>query len=287
VAIAFRGAAGKVTASTGTLTGVVLPGTVVAGDAMVAVASYSGSGQTLAGAGAGGAPTGWAVLSGPVTKGTSLTEYLLVKTATSGDAGATVLFDWSSAAAIRNTEVSIYSGCDTTTPVLASASFVETTAGTAHVSPTVSRGSITGCWGVEFFADRGSPGSTTITGAGLTTRNTDLGTGGGSITSAVADANTTITGASGGGTTWTAQLSTANAILWTVVLQPPALTGPTGLTATPITSSRIDLVWTATSGAIGYDVERNSVIVASPVTKSYSDTGLTPATLYSYRVRSS
>jgi hypothetical protein len=286
LAIGFRGAAGKITASSGSITGVVLPATVAAGDAMLAVASYSGSGQTLAGAGSGGAPTGWAVVAGPITKGTALTQYLLVKVAVGGDASTTVPFDWSSTAAIRNTEVSVYSGCDTTTPVLGSASFVETTTGTTHVSPTVSRGAITGCWGVEFFGDRGSPSSTSASGSGLTSRNSDVGTGGGSVTSVVADTNAAISGASGGGTTWTGTLSTANAILWTVVLQPPATTGPTGLTATPVTSSRIDLAWTAVSGATGYDVERNSVIVASPATNAYSDTGLSPSTLYSYRVRS-
>jgi hypothetical protein len=286
VAIAFRGAAGKVTPSTGTNTGVVLPVGVVAGDAMVAVASYSSSAQTLAGTGSGGAPAGWQILSGPITKGTVLTQYLLAKTAVAGDAGATVLFDWSAVAAIRNTEVSVYSGCDTTAPVLAFTSFIETTAGTTHVSPLASRSGVAGCWGVEFFADRGSPSSTSASASGLTSRNSDIGTGGGSITSVVADTNATVSAASAGGETWTATLSSNNSILWTLVLQPPGTTGPTGFTATPISSSRIDLAWTATAGALGYDVERNSVIVASPVTNSYSDTGLTPSTTYSYRLRS-
>lgn len=286
MAIGYRGAAGKITAATGTNTGVVLPGTVAAGDAMVAVAAYSGTTQTLGGGGAGGAPAGWTVVTGPIDKGTTFRLYVLSKVATALDAGATVLFDWTGTAAIRNTEVSVYSGTDTTTPLLGSATFVETATATTHTSPTVSRGSITGCWGVEFYVDRGSPSSTTAAGTGLSARNSDIGTGGGSLTSAVADTNAAITGASGGGTTWTGSLSTANVILVTVVLQPPATSGPTGLTATVISSSRIDLAWTAVSGATGYDVERNGVVVASPATNSYSDTGLTPSTSYNYRVRS-
>ena len=145
-----------------------------------------------------------------------------------------------------------------------------------------------GCWIVEFAEDRGSPGSTTLTHGTYTQRDIQVGTGGGSMTAAVADSNTTVSiSTTAGGGTWTGTLSTANAILWTVALLPPATTGaPTGLTATPVTSSRIDLDWDDTAGATGYDVERNSVVVASPAVSAYSDTGLTPNTLYSYRVRS-
>lgn len=284
MAIAFRAAAGKITASTSTNTGVVLPGTVAAGDAMLAVASYSGSGQTLT------IPTGWSAVTGPITKGTALTQYLAVKVATGADAGASPLWDWSSTAANRNTEISIYSGTDTSSPILGSASFVETATTTSHVSPTVTPGGgiPAGSWDVEFFGDRGSPSSTTISASGLTTRDSQIGTGGGSITTAVADPNTTITGSSAGGTTWTAQLSSANAILWTVILQPLAFSAPTGLTATPISSSRIDLAWTAVVGATGYNVERDAAIIATAVaTNSYSDTGLAPASTHTYRVQAS
>jgi hypothetical protein len=61
---------------------------------------------------------------------------------------------------------------------------------------------------------------------------------------------------------------------------------PTGLTATPVSSSQIDLSWNAVSGASGYDIERDgTVIVFDHVGTSYSDTGLNPSTLYTYRVR--
>lgn len=67
----------------------------------------------------------------------------------------------------------------------------------------------------------------------------------------------------------------------------PAFAAPTGLSATAISSTAIDVSWTAGAGAASYDVERDGVIVASSfVGTTYHDTGLTPATLYSYRVRS-
>lgn len=65
------------------------------------------------------------------------------------------------------------------------------------------------------------------------------------------------------------------------------LSVPTGLTAQWVTPTRIDLTWNAVGSAAGYDIERNGVVVKfDQLTNSYSDTGLTPQTSYSYRVRS-
>jgi hypothetical protein len=62
-------------------------------------------------------------------------------------------------------------------------------------------------------------------------------------------------------------------------------TVPTGLTATPISSAQINLSWTASTdnvGVTGYKVYRGGILVGSPATTTYSDTGLTAATRYSY-----
>lgn len=62
---------------------------------------------------------------------------------------------------------------------------------------------------------------------------------------------------------------------------------PLNLTATPVSASRVDLDWDPVMGAGSYDVERDGAVIAYSVTAtSYSDTGLTAATEYSYRVRS-
>ena len=63
---------------------------------------------------------------------------------------------------------------------------------------------------------------------------------------------------------------------------PPAV--PTGLATTPVSTSRIDLTFDAVAGAASYQVYRNSVLVGSPSTNSYSDTGLTANTTYTYTV---
>jgi hypothetical protein len=61
---------------------------------------------------------------------------------------------------------------------------------------------------------------------------------------------------------------------------------PTNLVATPVSTTQINLSWTAASGATGYDVEKDGTIVATAITTTtYSDTGLTPGSTHSYRVR--
>ncbi len=60
---------------------------------------------------------------------------------------------------------------------------------------------------------------------------------------------------------------------------------PTNLQGTPVSSSQINLTWTASSGATGYQVFRNGTQVGSPSTNSYSDTGLAASTQYSYYVK--
>lgn len=70
-----------------------------------------------------------------------------------------------------------------------------------------------------------------------------------------------------------------------------APTTPTGLQATAISATEIDLTWNASSnvsGCIltGYRVYRDGVLAASPSGTSYQDTGLTEGTLHAYRVAS-
>ncbi|MBP8695902.1 MAG: SBBP repeat-containing protein [Syntrophobacterales bacterium] len=62
---------------------------------------------------------------------------------------------------------------------------------------------------------------------------------------------------------------------------------PSNLQGTAISTSQINLTWTASSdnlGVAGYRVYRNGSLVASPASTNWSDTGLAEATSYSYRV---
>ncbi|AEI13168.1 exoglucanase CbhB [Cellulomonas gilvus] len=66
---------------------------------------------------------------------------------------------------------------------------------------------------------------------------------------------------------------------------------PTGLTAGTVTETSVALSWTAStdnvggSGMAGYDVYRGTTKVGSVTGTTYTDTGLTAATAYSYTVR--
>ena len=66
---------------------------------------------------------------------------------------------------------------------------------------------------------------------------------------------------------------------------PPSI--PANLNATPISSTQIDLAWTASSdnvGVTGYKVFRDGAQIATTGSTSFSNTGLTPATPYTYAV---
>ncbi|KPJ55183.1 hypothetical protein AMJ47_01565 [Parcubacteria bacterium DG_72] len=65
-----------------------------------------------------------------------------------------------------------------------------------------------------------------------------------------------------------------------------SLSAPSNLTATSVSTSRIDLTWSSVSDAVSYKVYRAGSLIASPTTTSYSDTGLSPGTSYSYTVSS-
>jgi chitodextrinase len=68
--------------------------------------------------------------------------------------------------------------------------------------------------------------------------------------------------------------------------EPP--TAPTNLAASAVSSSQIDLAWSASTdnvGVTGYNVYRGTLLVGSPTSTAYSDTDLAASTLYSYQVR--
>lgn len=68
-------------------------------------------------------------------------------------------------------------------------------------------------------------------------------------------------------------------------IQPP--TAPSGLTATAVSSSQIDLNWnqaTDNVGVAGYKIYRDNVLINQVSTTNYSDIGLAQSTTYSYQV---
>jgi hypothetical protein len=68
-------------------------------------------------------------------------------------------------------------------------------------------------------------------------------------------------------------------------LVPPST--PANLSATAVSSSSIQLAWTASTdnvGVTGYRVKRNGVVIGTTALTSYTDGGLAPSTTYAYEV---
>jgi chitodextrinase len=66
-----------------------------------------------------------------------------------------------------------------------------------------------------------------------------------------------------------------------------APTAPTGVSANAVSSTRINLSWTASVddvGVAGYRVYRGSVFAGATTSPNFADTGLQPGTIYSYTV---
>ena len=76
-----------------------------------------------------------------------------------------------------------------------------------------------------------------------------------------------------------------------VVIQGDRITsvGPADRVAVPADANRIDLTWTASQDNVGvhhYEITRSGVgVVGTSTTAQFSDTGLTPSTLYTYTVQ--
>ena len=151
------------------------------------------------------------------------------------------------------------------------------TASTDNVGVTgylVERCSGAGCTN---FAQIGTPTSTSFSDTGLTA-NTSY-----SYRVRATDAAGNLSGYSNTATATT---------LWQGTTPP---TAPSNLTATAASASQINLAWTASTdhvGVTGYLVERcsgagcsNFAQIGTPTSTSFSDTGLTANTSYSYRVR--
>lgn len=129
--------------------------------------------------------------------------------------------------------------------------------------------------------ERGVSGGSSLTGNQLIARVTFQAVGLGAAAINV-DATSVVVRSSDN----TNILATRTGTSYTVV-DGTAPLAPTGLTAGTRTVTTIPLTWTASTDNVGvasYRVLRNGAEVGTPTTNSFTDTGLTPNTSYSYTV---
>ncbi len=155
----------------------------------------------------------------------------------------------------------------------------QTVKGTVSVSANASDN--VGVVGVQFLLDNGVNGSAESTTAPYSVSWN---------TATVSDGSHTITAiardAAGNSTTSApVTVTVANAPPPPADTTPPSV--PTGLTASAVSSSQINLSWAASSdnvGVSGYRVYRNGAQIATTSATSFTNTGLSPSTTYTYAV---
>lgn len=252
-------------------------------------------------------PSGWTLLSGfPSTvtnSGFSVVTRVYWKVASSEGSDYT----WNHATSSSQVAIVAYSGVDTSDPF--SAAHTINTGDSQTSTATGLTPDVDGSMIVLLEHDwaGGSPASTPPTGSTPTfTERLDVTftyIADGILTTAGATGNKSFANSNTAADPFTAVLvalapvpvDPTGTIAVTDVRDTGALAGdalepsktPQNLTATAVSSTAIDLDWDAVSGVTLYVVERDGVIIADDVaTNSYSDTGLTPSTEYSYYVMS-
>ncbi|HEU5013948.1 MAG TPA: fibronectin type III domain-containing protein [Roseiflexaceae bacterium] len=282
MAISFV-AATTFTSGASTTSSVVLTyPTHLVGDIMIAQVLISSSTATIT------TPAGWTLIRSDT--GNNRRSSLYVHSATDSDAG-TIAFPLSTSVNAVGGIVDVR-GVDTTTPVAASAGQTNGSSATC-TAPSVTA-TKAGDWLLTFSS---GVGNLTFTPAAGQTERWDVTTTAGGSNSASELATEALAGSGATGTRAStmsgATTSLGQSIVLSRALDPPS--APTGLTATAISATQIDLAWTDTaSDETGFTVERSAnggsswgVVTSSLAanTTSYSDTGRAPQTTYLYRVK--
>ena len=86
---------------------------------------------------------------------------------------------------------------------------------------------------------------------------------------------------------WIGNESAKSTTLFVATADGSAPSAPGSLQGTAVSTSRIDLAWTASTdnvGVTGYRIYRNGAVIGTTTGTSYSDTGLSEYTTYTYRV---
>jgi chitodextrinase len=198
-----------------------------------------------------------------------------IKAAAAGANTVTVTFN--AAAAYVDLRASEYSG-------LATAPFDVAASATGSAS-TAASPSVTTSYSSELIFGAGdTSGVFSAAGTGFTKRiitNPDSDITEDKTVSAIGSYNAT--GKQSGA--WVMQVAAFKAVGGAPDTTPPSV--PTGLSATAVSQSQVNLSWTASTdnvGVTGYKVYRNGTQVGTTTTTSYQDTGLTAGTTYNYTV---
>jgi PKD repeat protein len=189
---------------------VTVPAGISGGDGMVLVTTVANDAITAT------APDGWTQVGQTSSKGMASTIWQRV--AVGGDAGSSVKVTYSGIVK-ATVQLFAYDGTSATNPIAGFQGAGETVSQAGHTTPTVPVAD-NRSWALSYWADSSSATTSWNLPAGVTSRSTVCGTGGGHICAATADSNGAVSASQYGGLTATADSTGAKAIMWTIVLQP-------------------------------------------------------------------
>src|SRR5438445_6448393 len=177
---------------------------------------------------------------------------------------------------VASSDLTLTTAADTTPPTVSISSPVNGVTVSGTITVTANASDNVGVASVQFLLDGANLGSLDTTSPYSVSWNTTAASNASHTLKAIAK------DAAGNSTTSAGVTVTVNNLADTT---PPSV--PTCLTATAISSSQINLSWTASTdnvGVTGYNVYRGGTKIGTSTTTSYSDTGLTASTTYSYTV---
>ena len=191
---------------------VTVPAGVAPGDGLLLFLSEN----THAAIGSPTGVTGWQPLD--TLDGGNATTRVWRKVATAGDAGAAVRVALG-AQSKASLMVAAYRGTNGTDPVAAYAKATDTASSANRVTPTASVTQARG-WGVSYWMHGDSTTTALTPPTGVTTRASGTNTGGGRVTTLLADSAASLPAGAYGGLTATAAATSTTTTTWTLVLAP-------------------------------------------------------------------
>ncbi len=249
-----------------------LPATVQTGDTMVLFLTVNSINGSL------GSPAGWTLLQskdGTATRGRAWT-----KKATASDANANVTV--TSSGTIKDTmSVGVYRSDAGTSTVTASASTTGTSSTTTHVAPSVGVAEANS-WLVNSWSEKSSATLTWTKPATSTTRANPVGTGGGKVSSLLADSGGAVATGTAAGRTATTSAAGGGTQLFSVVISP----GTGGVTPPanqpPVPSFTVDCsgMTCAFNAGATTDPENNPLTYAWNFGDTTTGTGVTSSHTY-------
>ncbi len=258
------------TAGLRTAHSVTLPGTVQAGDTMLVFLTAAAATSTFSN------PAGWTLLQS--NDGTSTRSRAWTKKAVAGDASA-VVTSTSSGSVKSVMSFSVYRSSAATSAVTASAISSPTTSGTSHTTPSVAVGEA-GSWLVNSWSEKSSTVSTWTPPATSTSRTTAAATGGGKISSLLADSNAAVPTGTAAGRTATTSVSGGARQLFSVVVSPGLETAPGNQPPVPSFTTSCAALTCSFNASATTDPDGNPMTYAWNYGDGATGTGVTSSRTY-------